>query len=35
MSHHWDLLEVIREVGLELNEEKTEYIVMSRHQNAG
>jgi hypothetical protein len=29
------LLEASREVGLEVNTEKTEYVVMSRHQNAG
>jgi hypothetical protein len=29
------LLEASEEVGLEINEEKTKYIVMSRHQNTG
>jgi hypothetical protein len=28
------LLEVSREVGLEVNTEKTKYVVMSHHQNA-
>jgi len=28
-------LEASREVGLEVNTEKTKYVVMSHHQNAG
>jgi hypothetical protein len=29
------LIDVITEVGLEVNAEKTKYMLMSRHQNAG
>jgi len=29
------VLEVSREVGLEVNTEKTKYMVVSRHQNVG
>jgi hypothetical protein len=29
------LLEASRDVGLEINAEKTEYMIMSRHQNSG
>jgi hypothetical protein len=29
------LLEVSRDVGLEINAEKTKYIIMSRHLNSG
>jgi len=29
------LLEVSRDVGLEINAEKTKYMIMSRHQNLG
>jgi hypothetical protein len=29
------LLEASRDIGLELNAEKTKYMIMSRHQNSG
>jgi hypothetical protein len=29
------LLEASRDVGLEINAEKTKYMIMSRHQNSG
>jgi hypothetical protein len=29
------LLEASRDVGLEINEEKTKYMIMSRHPNSG
>jgi hypothetical protein len=29
------LLEVIRDIGLEINAEKTKYMIMSRHPNSG
>jgi hypothetical protein len=29
------LLDASREVGLEINTEKTKYIIMSRHRNVG
>jgi hypothetical protein len=29
------LLEASRDVGLEINAEKTKYVIMSRHQNSG
>jgi hypothetical protein len=29
------LIEASKEVGLEVNTEKTKYMLMSRHQNAG
>jgi hypothetical protein len=30
-----NLLEAIRDVGVEINAEKTKYVIMSRHQNSG
>jgi hypothetical protein len=29
------LLEASRDIGLEINAEKTKYVIMSRHQNSG